>query len=78
MSDPLMRLLEELPAAHLDATRDERLRSQCRDRLLRNVSRASSGATTTLTPVWKVLVGVLGVAYFVGAIVEALRAYRLS
>src|SRR5438034_1082555 len=55
----------------------ERIRRSCRARLVRHAARAS-GSTITFTPVWRLLVAVLGAAYLIGAIIEAVRVYRFS
>jgi len=77
MSEPLMRLLAELPAAELEPEPAERIRRSCRARLVRHAAGAS-GSTITFTPVWRLLVAVLGAAYLIGAIIEAVRVYRFS
>ena len=77
MSEPLMQLLAKLPAAELEPERAERIRKSCQARLVRQAARGS-GWTITLTPVWRLAVSVLGAAYLIGAIVEAVRVYSLS
>ena len=77
MYDPLMRRLAELPNAQLEPGRAERIRTACRARLVRDAPR-TSGSKITSAPVWQLLVAVLGVAYWIGAIIEAVRAYRFS
>jgi hypothetical protein len=77
MSDPLMQLLAELPAAALEQESAERIRSRCRTRLARSAARTSS-STSTFTPVWQLLAAALGAAYLLTAIVEALRTFRFS
>jgi hypothetical protein len=77
MSESLMRLLAELPTAELEPERAERIRKSCRARILRWAPRASS-SRVTFVRVWQPLVAVLGVAYLIGAIIEAVRVYRLS
>jgi hypothetical protein len=79
MSDPLTRLLAELPLAEPDPTRAERTRMGCRALLARQASRASashgpsSGRGTV--QVWQLLIAVLGVAYLTEVIVQALNVY---
>jgi hypothetical protein len=79
MSDPLTRLLAELPLAEPDAARAERTRMGCRALLARQASRASasrgpsSGRRTV--QVWQLLIAVLGVAYLTEVIVLALSVY---
>jgi hypothetical protein len=79
MSDPLTRLLAELPLAEPDPTRAERTRMGCRALLTRQASRASasrgpsSGRRTV--QVWQLLIAVLGVAYLTEVIVLALSVY---
>jgi hypothetical protein len=67
MSEPLIRLLAELPAAEPDPARAERIRVRCRARLVRQALRPSAlrgpaprGRTAQL---WQPLVVVLGAAY---------------
>ena len=79
MSDPLNRLLADLPLAEPDPARAERTRTGCRALLGRQASRAaasrgpSSGHTTV--QVWQLLIAVLGVAYLTEVIVQALGVY---
>jgi hypothetical protein len=79
MSDPLNRLLADLPLAEPDPARTERTRMGCRTLLARQASRAavsrgpSSGRRTV--QVWQLLIAVLGVAYLTEVIVLALGVY---
>ena len=80
MSDPLIRLLAELPLAEPDPGRAERTRMGCRALLARRASRASaasrgpsSGRRTV--QLWQLLIAVLGVAYLTEVIVQALSVY---
>lgn len=80
MSDPLIRLLAELPLAEPDPARAERTRMGCRALLARRASRASaasrdpsSGRRTV--QLWQLLIAVLGVAYLTEVIVQALSVY---
>lgn len=77
MSEPLMRLLAELPTAELEPDRAERIRRSCRARLVRHAAPAP-GPTIAFTPVWQLGVAVLGAAYLISAIIEVVRVYRLS
>jgi len=77
MSEPLMRLLAELPTAELEPERGERIRRSCRARLVRHAPPAPS-STIAFTPVWRLLVALLGAAYLIAAIIEAARVYRFS
>jgi hypothetical protein len=78
MSEPLIRLLAELPSAEPDPTRAERIRMGCRARLARQTrasalrSPAPRGRTVQ---VWQPLIVVLGVAYLTEVIVQALGVY---
>ena len=76
MSDPLMQVLARLPAAELERDRAERIRSDCRERLLRPARRASA-SRGSFVEVWQPLIATLGAAYLIGAIAEAFRIYRL-
>ena len=80
MSEPLMRVLAELPLAEPDAARAARIRTRCRQRLAR---RASSPAASRVSPsprfrtgqIWQPLIAVLSLAYLTEVIVQAIRAY---
>jgi hypothetical protein len=79
MSDPLTRLLAELPLTQPDAARAERTRMGCRAVLARQASRAAAwrgpSSRRKTMQVWELLVAVLGVAYLAEVIVQALRVY---
>ena len=77
MSEPLMRLLAELPTAELEPERAERIRRSCRARLARHAPPAPA-STIAFTPFWRLLVALLGAAYLIAAIIEAVRVYRFS
>ena len=79
MSEPLMRMLAELPAAEPDPARAERLRMRCRTQLERQAPRASRTSAPRITTglVWQPLIALLGAAYLTEVIVLALRLYRL-
>jgi hypothetical protein len=77
MSESLMRLLAQLPTAELEPGRAERIRRSCRAGLARHAPSAPA-ATIAFTPVWRLLVALLGAAYLIAAIIEAVRAYRFS
>jgi hypothetical protein len=70
-----MRLLADLPEAELESGRAERIRRRCRARLVRKPPRASD-SRITFAPLWRPLVALLGVAYLIVAIIEAVRVYR--
>ena len=79
MSEPLMRLLSELPVAVPTPARAEQIRRICRARLARHARPASSIRTSVqrsnIAGVWRPLVACLGVAYLTEVIVLALRVY---
>ena len=76
MSEPLIRLLAELPSAEPAPARAERIRMRCRARLQQQAPRApASRRRAPAVQVWQPLMVVLGVAYLTGVIVEALRVY---
>ena len=81
MSDPLMRLLAELPQVEPASARSERVRVRCRDRLARQRSRASTvrASFPRIKPadVLQPLIVVLSVAYLTEVVSDALRLYRL-
>ena len=74
MSEPLMQLLAELPPAEPEPARAERIRMRCRARLARHAPREPDSRIQSAR-VWQPLIAVLGVAYLIGAIVEALRVF---
>jgi len=82
MSDPLTRLLAELPPAEPDPLRAERTRRGCRALLARQASRAPAtrglSADRAAMRVWELLIAGLGVAYLTEVIVQALQVYGLS
>ena len=79
MSEPLIRLLAELPPAEPDPARAERIRMGCRARLARQAPRESTLRTpvpsSRTVPAWQPLLAILGFAYLAEGIVQALRAY---
>jgi hypothetical protein len=79
MSEPLSRLLAELPLAEPDSMRAERTRMKCRARLARQASRASvsrgPASRRRALQVWELLIAVLGAAYLTEFIVQALSVY---
>jgi hypothetical protein len=72
-----MRLLAGLPTAELEPERAERIRRSCRAQLVRHAAHASR-APIRVTPFWRLFVAMLGGAYLIGAIIEAVRVYRFS
>ncbi|HZA52526.1 MAG TPA: sigma-70 family RNA polymerase sigma factor [Myxococcaceae bacterium] len=80
MSEPLIRLLAELPLAEPDPARAERNRMRCRARLARQTPRASASRASALqirtAQVWQPLIVLLGAAYLTAVIVQALRVYE--
>ena len=81
MSEPLIRLLAELPPAEPDPTRAERIRMRCRARLARQPPRASASSAPSprdrAVQLWQPLIAILGVAYLTEVILQALRVYSL-
>lgn len=81
MSEPLIRLLGELPPAEPDPARAERIRMGCRARLARRAPRASTftarnpAARVRAAHLWQPLTVGLGVAYLAAVIVQAFRLY---
>jgi hypothetical protein len=79
MSDPLIRLLAELPPAEPDAARAERIRARCQAHLARQAARAPAARECArpfgTRDVWQPLVALLGAAYLTEVIVLALRLY---
>ncbi len=81
MSEPLTRILAELPLADPDVTRTERTRMKCREMLARQAARAfalrESASSRRPVQVWQLLMAVLGVAYLAESILQALMVYGL-
>ena len=79
MSDPLNRLLADLPLAEPDPARAERTRMGCRALLARQASRAAASRRPSSSPrtvqMWQLMIAVLGVAYLTEVIVQALSVY---
>jgi hypothetical protein len=77
MSEPLIRLLAELPTAQPDPARAERLRVLCRTQIARRAPRAgpNPAAGGSTMQVWPRLIAVLGIAYLIEVIVQTLRVY---
>jgi hypothetical protein len=53
MSDPLTRLLADLPSVEPDAVRAERIRRRCRARIARNAPRMASSTASLKTALLK-------------------------
>ena len=81
MSEPLIRLLAELPPAEPDPARAERTRMRCRARLARQAPRAPAAVEPAARHgtghVWQPLIALLGAAYLTEVIVLAVRLYGL-
>lgn len=81
MSEPLTRLLAELPPAEPDPAWTERIRVRCRARMAPQAPRASAAPAAAprrrTLQIWQPLVVVLAVAYLTEVIVQALRVYDL-
>jgi hypothetical protein len=80
MSEPLIRLLAELPPAEPDLARAERIRMRCRAQLARQAprtfaSRRGSAREDRTVQVWQPLIAVLGIAYLTEVIVQALGVF---
>lgn len=76
MTDPLLRILADLPDAEPDAVRADRLRARCHATLARRVPRTSTPpASLPRFPV-RVVAG-LGGLYFSEVIHQALRLYGI-
>ena len=81
MSEPLIRLLAELPPAESEPTRAERTRARCRARLRRQAPRASTspvpGSRGRTAQLWQPLIALLGVAYLTEVVVQTIRFYGM-
>ena len=79
MSEPLIRLLAELPPAEPDQTKAERIKMRCHAQWARQAPRASASRASArherTVQVWQPLVAVLGIAYLTEVILQALRVY---
>lgn len=77
MSEPLIRLMAELPPVEPDPGRAARTRIRCRARLARQGPRAPASRLRT-AQAWQLMMALLGAAYLTEAIVQAVRLYGLS
>jgi hypothetical protein len=78
MSEPLTRMLAELPAAEPDPARAERIRMRCRARLAQQARHAPAAPEPAARgQVWQPLLALLGAAYLTEVIVLAVRLYGL-
>jgi hypothetical protein len=79
MSEPLTRLLAELPPIDPDPARTERIRVRCRAVMARQAPRASASPAADprggALQLWQPLIVVLSVAYLTEVIVQAIRVY---
>ena len=76
MSETLIRLLAELPPAEIDPARAEQIRMGCRARLAQQASALRNPTPRGRTvPGFQALIVVLGVAYLIEVLVQALRVY---
>ncbi len=80
MSEPMIRLLAQLPSAQPDSVRAERIRMRCRARLARQAlptsapgARSRRGRAAEL--LWQPLIAILGVAYLADVILQAVRVF---
>jgi hypothetical protein len=81
MSDSLIRMLGELPAAEPDGRRTDYIRKRCHARLARHRRRRLISSTPTaerMAPVWQSLIAALGFAYLTVVIRFALAVYGLT
>ena len=76
MSDPLTQLLTALPIAEPDTARAERLRTSCQARLA-SQRRPAERHPIPLGAVWQPAIALLGVAYLLEAIAQALGLFGL-
>ena len=80
MSEPLTRLLAELPPVGPDPMQAEQIRMRCRARLVRQAARGAvspgPGSPGWTAHIWRSLAAALGVAYLTEVIIQALRLYR--
>jgi hypothetical protein len=81
MSEPLTRLLAELPSADPEPARTERIRVRCRGLMARRAPRASASHAADprgkTLQIWQPLIVVLSVAYLTEVIVQTIRVYGL-
>jgi hypothetical protein len=81
MSDPMIELLAQLPAAEPGQARTETLKRRCRARLARQAQRPSAPRAPVargFAKVWQPLIAFLGVVYLADVIVEAIGVLRLQ
>jgi hypothetical protein len=76
MSDPLIRLMAELPPLEPDPARAIRTRIRCRAQFARHTPRAPA-SRLRIAQVWQPMIALLGAAYLTEVIVQAVRLYGL-
>ena len=77
MSDPLSRLLADLPGARSDGDRGARTRMRCRTMLEKRRARVAATTTRSLRSAWEPIVAGLGGCYLVAVIALALHMYGM-
>ena len=75
MNDPLFRMLAALPSADPDTRRSERVRQRCRAAMAK---RPPQRRQRDLTRLWSPIVALLGAAYLVEVMREAIRLTDLA
>jgi len=75
MTDPLVRILEQLPRAEPDAARAERVRARCRSALVRSLPPPASSDPASTTGLLEPCLAGLCLAYAGEVVHQALRWY---
>jgi len=75
MTDPLLRLLRDLPPATLDSSRAERIRARCHAALARRPHR--DRIWDSAADLWAPIAAGFGGIYLTAVLREALAAYGL-
>jgi hypothetical protein len=73
MNDPLLRLLDDLSPATLDASRADRIRAHCHAVLARRQRRM--GGQRRAARLWTPMIAVLGGIYLTGVLHQVLALY---
>jgi len=75
MTDPMLRLLDDLPSARLDPSRGDRIRARCHAALVRERGRVSVSARSGRR--WPPIVMGLGGLYLSAVLQQVLALYGL-
>jgi hypothetical protein len=77
MTDPLLRMLADLPSADPDPLRGARVRARCRSQLERRQRSSREPSHSGAARLWQPIIAGLSGIYLVEVIREALRVYGI-